>query len=1292
MREKVITKRRESGVAVEVIGEGRESSDLIMREVMGGAGEGREGSGKLRRSEDPRHHALLINSLRRSVSQAHVKSIVGREFAKLGHLSFVIGVRVAFWRLDVNHEDLQHVWQTVGVDFRGRGCYLPWGKLVNEGCLKYEGESDTMYFDPDKWSYFVVVSVVKALGYDGFKDLWYSVGCGLVLDDKLEALCDDVGAMHMVNLANLSGQVHLYVVHIVSEPDVIHMIEYNVDEGDEEVALEMHEGGECAMLDERTEEDDGGGECERIKVDVGEGDIIEVDFGEGDSREDDEGHVEGDIVEVDEGGNVDVDEAHDDNIEANHVENKETWTWFMELLIEDLGGPELCSSLTLISNQQKGLLPTVQDLLPGVVHKFCARHLYANFRKKLPGKNLKKLIITPSAPLSLIFILCITYSHTTLRQQWYQELQVVKPGGVQRVSEKKSWQDYSKATFRCSMAKTMMTEVDEIVKKGFQEPSKGVSNETKKQYKENRRLDCKARMLLHQCISASIFQKVSKATTAKEFWDILQDGYGNSSKVKKVRLQSLQRQYELLCMGSRKRMQFLVNVMRSCRKIVKDKKFVAKILRTLTPQYDHITVAIEESKDLEKMKVEELLEVIKASEAEEQEEEEDGHAVAERVIEVQNPLNKLTKMMAVDRRRETTEEEESREEEVERVTIKEIKYGHYSSECLHNENAKKTNTDQANLTQDAGDSDSDLVMLMSVVRPYEDEEIWRLSEKECIYEHVLQPRATSHSDVCHCGTYHVLHLEKMGHAAKDEETEQVSSSNATEEETELMLPSYRTVAGEDWLSSYQTVAEEEVLPSNRKVYEEEMLYSNQTAHSDKEVQSLTQAGADEETERLLCFDRTDVNGENEWALLSGERGNHALDRCVELTYHVLLQSERNHGEDESSWYLDTRCSNHITRRREWLMNLDQRMRSSVKLADDNTVTAEGIGRILIKCKNGGVTYMDDVLYIPSVKYNLLSLGQLLEKGYTMKMQQRNIKVFDENQWLATTIQHLAVTNIRDERWKKKKKRSRHRKKEKQKWKSKRSIQRMKQKPKDGALKKDDGPTPVKLNMNRETHRSPLSGVETGEMLAERTKKKKVTWKVIWRVGCEKKNMANYEKGREEKLNERSTTLTPFCHWNPQIFTHTAQLLGYTILKNNNKILEPSNIHSHRSVIGLHHSVTHTTPRLGAPKGAGRPSSRLFAKLWRLGALCFAFFYLIMAPGRPRRGGLGATFADMAPYTYLKLPCNEGVIFLAAEARKHPFGPFGADIGQWELSFLLPWVSISSIFFHCNLKLSMIMES
>nr|KYP42750.1 Sporozoite surface protein 2 [Cajanus cajan] len=73
-------------------------------------------------------------------------------------------------------------------------------------------------------------------------------------------------------------------------------------------------------------------------------------------------------------------------------ETKESWEWFLRLLISDLGGFSACVNYTFISDQQKGLLPAINELLPGVDQRFCVRHLYNNFRKKFPGKKLKDLM------------------------------------------------------------------------------------------------------------------------------------------------------------------------------------------------------------------------------------------------------------------------------------------------------------------------------------------------------------------------------------------------------------------------------------------------------------------------------------------------------------------------------------------------------------------------------------------------------------------------------------------------------------------------------------------------------------------------------------------------------------------------------------------------------------------------------------------------------------------------------------------------------------------------------------
>jgi len=42
------------------------------------------------------------------------------------------------------------------------------------------------------------------------------------------------------------------------------------------------------------------------------------------------------------------------------VENKESWTWFLELLIGDLGGIDVCGTMTFMSDQQKVCLIYVQ--------------------------------------------------------------------------------------------------------------------------------------------------------------------------------------------------------------------------------------------------------------------------------------------------------------------------------------------------------------------------------------------------------------------------------------------------------------------------------------------------------------------------------------------------------------------------------------------------------------------------------------------------------------------------------------------------------------------------------------------------------------------------------------------------------------------------------------------------------------------------------------------------------------------------------------------------------------------
>lgn len=136
------------------------------------------------------------------------------------------------------------------------------------------------------------------------------------------------------------------------------------------------------------------------------------------------------------------------------------------------------------------------------------------------------------------------------------------------------------------------------------------------------------------------------------------------------------------------------------------------------------------------------------------------------------------------------------------------------------------------------------------------------------------------------------------------------------------------------------------------------------------------------------------------------QGNHVqktsdiTDKCTRKSgqiRYVSLAGKTSHEEEEMSWYLDRGCSNHMTGNRNWLLDLDTSVKGTVHFVDNNTIRAEGSDKVLITRKDGRSVYMHNVLYVPTMKSNLLSLNQLLEKGYTMNMQQGHIEVFNERQ-------------------------------------------------------------------------------------------------------------------------------------------------------------------------------------------------------------------------------------------------------------------------------------------------------
>ena len=70
--------------------------------------------------------------------------------------------------------------------------------------------------------------------------------------------------------------------------------------------------------------------------------------------------------------------------------------------------------------------------------------------------------------------------------------------------------------------------------------------------------------------------------------------------------------------------------------------------------------------------------------------------------------------------------------------------------------------------------------------------------------------------------------------------------------------------------------------------------------------------------------------------------------------------------NEDIWYLDSGCSNHMTRNINMFASLDKNVKTNIILGNGNTVSVEGKGRINILTKIGDKKCIQDVFYVPGL--------------------------------------------------------------------------------------------------------------------------------------------------------------------------------------------------------------------------------------------------------------------------------------------------------------------------------------
>ncbi|XP_077232656.1 uncharacterized protein LOC143870019 [Tasmannia lanceolata] len=105
---------------------------------------------------------------------------------------------------------------------------------------------------------------------------------------------------------------------------------------------------------------------------------------------------------------------------------------------------------------------------------------------------------------------------------------------------------------------------------------------------------------------------------------------------------------------------------------------------------------------------------------------------------------------------------------------------------------------------------------------------------------------------------------------------------------------------------------------------------------------------------------------------------------------------------EETWYIDSGYNNHMTGNKGVFVKLDESLQSEVRTGDDKRLSVRGSGDILVQTKKG-VKHISNIFYVPGLKHNLLSVGQLLMKGHDVHFKEDVCEIKDKNHVLIAKV-------------------------------------------------------------------------------------------------------------------------------------------------------------------------------------------------------------------------------------------------------------------------------------------------
>jgi len=93
------------------------------------------------------------------------------------------------------------------------------------------------------------------------------------------------------------------------------------------------------------------------------------------------------------------------------------------------------------------------------------------------------------------------------------------------------------------------------------------------------------------------------------------------------------------------------------------------------------------------------------------------------------------------------------------------------------------------------------------------------------------------------------------------------------------------------------------------------------------------------------------------------------------------------------WLIDSGCTNHMTYDKTLFKDLKPTNVSKVRIGNCGYISVKGKGTVTISTCSG-TKLISDILYVPNIDQNLLSVGHLIKKGFKVSFEHQYCFIYD----------------------------------------------------------------------------------------------------------------------------------------------------------------------------------------------------------------------------------------------------------------------------------------------------------